>query len=354
MTTDKLIINSEDEALELLGRVLRGEEKFDINNIEFGEWAKLKIRLTGDDFHSSINATVMKGLLALQDGIYQSYAIAKDLDSTRFLTQQERSDLEIDIEVSEGSSILGIDIQELGEKFITSTVDKMPSEYILIVFILFGLGWAGNKAWNTYIQAKSNEKIKELESVAKIDEQKQNMVHQLEVLKEANKNALDHAKINQENMKLFTQTISLNPKLKEIADVVDDSKETMIRAMANSGADTVEIQGISMDAAVVKELVTTPKNKWLPSRLDGIYQIINIDYSNTEAYRVKLKDNSSDFEITAIFEDLTSNNENIDLLTRVANLRMPIRVNMNVSKFGENYKDAVIVSIASLEEVISD
>lgn len=354
MTTDKLIINSEDEALELLARVLRGEEKLDIRNIEFGDWAKLKIRLTGDEFHSSINATVMKGLLALQDGIYQSYAIAKDMDSTRFLTQQERSDLEIDIEVSEGSSILGVDLQQLGEKYITSTVDKMPAEYILVVFIMFGLGWAGNKAWATYIQAKSNEKIKELEDAAKLDEQKQNMLHQLEVMKEANSNALEHAKINQENMKMFTQAVAMNPKLKQISEVVEDSKETMIRAMANSGAETVEFQGISLETSVAKELVTTPKNKWLPSRLDGVYQIINIDYSNTEAYRIKLKDTSSDFEITAIFEDLTSNNENIDLLTTVANSRLPIRVNLNVSKFGDSYKDATIVSIASLEEKISE
>src|SRR5690606_10955041 len=125
----------------------------------------------------------------------------------------------------------------------TSTVDKMPGEYILIVFILFGLGWASNKAWATYIQAKSSEKITELEGAVKLDEQKQNMLHQLEVLKEANSNALEHAKINQENMKLFTQAIAMNPKLKQIAEVVDDSKETMIRAMANSGAETVEFQG---------------------------------------------------------------------------------------------------------------
>ena len=81
---------------------------------------------------------------------------------------------------------------------------------------------------------------------------------------------------------------------------------------------------------------------------------VNIDYSNTEAYRIKLKDTTSDFEITAIFEDLTSNNKDIDLLTSVANLRLPIRVNMNVSKFGDSYKDATIVSIASLQEEIPD
>lgn len=219
---------------------------------------------------------------------------------------------------------------------------------------MFGLGWASNKAWATYIQAKSSEKIAELEGAVKLDEQKQNMLHQLEVLKEANSNALEHAKINQENMKLFTQAIAMNPKLKQIAEVVDDSKETMIRAMANSGAETVEFQGIALETSVAKELVTTPKNKWLPSRLDGVYQIINIDYSNTEAYRIKLKDTSSEFEITAIFEDLTSNNENIDLLTTVANSRLPIRVNMNVSKFGDSYKDATIVSIASLQEEMPD
>lgn len=352
MTTDKLIINSEDEALDLLGRVLRGEIELDINNIEFGDWAKLRIRLTGDGFHSSINATVMKGLLALQDGVYQSYAIAKDVDSTRFLTHQERSDLEIDIEVSEGSSILGVDFQELGEKFIASTVDKMPPEYILASLIIFALGWAGNKAWATFVQAKSNEKIEELRSQTKLDEQKQNMLHQLEVLQEANKNALEHSKINNENTKLFTQAISMNPKLKDISSAVDESREALVRFMANSGADTVEFQEVKLETAVAKELVTTTKNKWLPSRLDGTYQILNIDYTNSDAYKIKLQDVDTGFEVSALFEDLTSNNADIDLMTIAANQRSSICVNMNVNKLGDKVKDAVIVKVSLPVEVV--
>lgn len=346
MDTKKLIISSEDEALELLSKVLKKEIELDIHNVEFGDWAKLKIRLSGDGFHSSINATVMKGLLALQDGIYQSYAIAKDVDSTRFLTHQERTNLEIDVEVSEGSSVLGVDFQELGEKFIASTVDKMSPEYILATLIIFALGWAGNKAWATFIEAKSNEKIEDIKAQAKLDEQRESMLHQLEVLKESNYNALEHTKLNNENTKLFVQAIAMNPKLTDISNTVEESKETMVRAMANSGADTIEIQDIKLEASVAKELVTTTKTKWLPSRLDGTYQILNIDYSNSDAYKIKLQDVSTGFEISALFEDLTSNNADIDLMTVAANQRSPICVNMNVSKQGDKLKDAVIVSVS--------
>lgn len=341
----KFILNSESEALEYLNRVLSGEEALDINNIEFGDWAKLKIRLTGDGFHSSINATVMKGLLALQDGIYQSYAIAKDVDSTRFLTYQERSNLEIEIEVSEGSSILGLDFQELGEKFIASTVDKMPPEYILATLITFALSWAGKASWAVFVKARSDEKIAELNAQARLDEQKASMLHQLEVMQESNKNALEHAKLNQENTKLLAQTIAMNPKLRDMSNAIDESKEAMVRAMANSGADTVEFQEIRLETNIAKELTTTPKSKWLPSRLDGTYLILSVDYSNSDVYKIKLQDVDTAVEVVAFFEDLTSNNSDIDLMTTAANLRSPVCVNMNVSRQGDKIKDAVIVNV---------
>ena len=110
-----IIIRSEEDAYQVLERAYRGK----INNyaeLKFDGWPTLNLHPKGKKFDQSITPTVMKGLIELQRGIYKSYASAGYGNSSKRLTEIEKTELEIKVDVKKGSSSFDINFQEIATK----------------------------------------------------------------------------------------------------------------------------------------------------------------------------------------------------------------------------------------------
>ena len=156
-----IVIRSEEDAYEVLRRA-RDRELGPYNSIVFDGWPTLNLYLQGDKFHQSITPTVMKGLLEFQKGIYRSYAAAKYDHPAKRLSEQERDDLEIRVDVNDGSSDLEINFQELATKLFEQMVGKMDSQDIAVTIITIAVLYFGTSAYRSFLESRKETRIKEI------------------------------------------------------------------------------------------------------------------------------------------------------------------------------------------------
>ncbi|HET9646181.1 MAG TPA: hypothetical protein VFP68_23145 [Burkholderiaceae bacterium] len=102
-----MVVRSEEEAYALLQNALDGTLP-PWAELQFDGWPRLEIYLKGKEFDRSITPPLMRGLLELQKGIYQSYGAAKYDNPTKRLSDEEKKALEIIVRVEGGST--GLDI----------------------------------------------------------------------------------------------------------------------------------------------------------------------------------------------------------------------------------------------------
>ena len=112
-------ISNENDAFTFL-ETLKSLDAEAINDVEvsFDGWPVLDIVLKGKDYNSTITPPIMVGLIEFQKALYRSFALAKyNSVNINKLTNAEKDELEIKVSVSQGSSIIGIDLQKILEKF---------------------------------------------------------------------------------------------------------------------------------------------------------------------------------------------------------------------------------------------
>lgn len=349
VASNTIVLETEEQALDLLKAVLDEKRSINPSNIKFGEWANLKIRLTGEQFHSSLTPTVMRGMIDLQKSVYQSYAIVKFGDeSTRHLTDQERHDLEFTVKVSEGSVNFDIDFQALIENLLKETVGKMSpdQQFILILVVLLGL--TGYKAWTHFVDKKSEERLAEIEASSKTEAEKNQISAQLDAIKTIGQQDLQRTEINAAHQKQMLEVLSgaieKIPDARRLHEISTEAKTSLIRALAAAEPDTIEIQNIEMPVDAAREITTTPRSRWQQTRLDGVFQILHIDYSNRASLKIKIRRKSDSYELTAILQDETMDRRHLSLIHHAAQKRQLVELTINAFELNSQYKDATIIS----------
>ena len=162
-------LHSEDEAWTLLASILAGERPAGADLTPTGlladEWAHLLMTLEGPQFHGTITPPVMETLLTLQAAINRSLALAAHgIENARLLTDLEKSKVEIQVKVTEGTTTIDVD----GTKIINHIADvvgsHMTGEQLMIVAIAIAVLFFGTSAYRTYLSKRAETRGRELES----------------------------------------------------------------------------------------------------------------------------------------------------------------------------------------------
>lgn len=339
----QIILSNEDEAFELLEQIANGNFNSNLSEINFGDWSKLTIRLTGDKFHSSITPTVMKGLIDVQNGIYKSYCVMRyGTESTRQLTDEERKKLEILVIVTEGSALIEAFLGPIAEELSKGVFDNMPVEakITLILLILFGFGTY--KSIAAYMANKKEIRLKEIEESNRTEVEKEQLKTELERLKlvtdSHNKNLETLAKITQKY-----------PEAQKVTQTIQDSQESLIRAVVAAEPDAIEIQGVEIPVQAAEILVATTRHQWLETRLDGEFRILQIDSSNAANLKIKIL-SSSGAEHTATLQDETMERRHLDLISKALLDRAKLFLTINAKKLNSNIKDITIIAAKAIDQ----
>lgn len=322
-----IVIRSEADAYEVLERA-RDQKLGPYNSIVFDGWPTLNLYLKGDKFHQSLTPTVMKGLLEFQKGIYRSYAIAKYGNPEKRLSHIERDELEIRVDVHEGSSDLGINFQELAEKFVLQTAGKMDSQDVVITLITIAVLYFGTSAYRSYLENRKEVRIKEISD----DTQRKT----LEVLQYTGAQETERAHI-------LADLAKGHQKVDEIVQIAFGAQTELIKAMA--AGKTSKVDGIELTAEVAESLTQNARRKSEEVRLDGVYRLIKLDWTDPSKFKVKVYNTKTGITLDAEVQDDSLTGQYKEALREAEWSRSPVMLKINAKTFGDDiYRNAVVIS----------
>lgn len=326
-TLPDIVIRSEEDAYEVLRRA-RDRELGPYDSIVFDGWPTLNLYLKGDKFHQSITPTVMKGLLEFQKGIYRSYAAAKYDHPAKRLSEKEREELEIRVDVNDGSSDLEINYQELATKLLGQMVGKMDSQDIAITIVSIAVLYFGTSAYRSFLESRKETRIKEI-----TDETQREA---LAALKYTSEQETKRAQI-------MADLARDNSKVSNIAQIAFDAQTDVVKAMA--AGNSAKVDGILLTPGVADSLTQNARRKSEEVRLDGVYRLIKLDWTDPTKFKVKVFNTKTGISLDAEVQDDSLTGKYKEALREAEWSRSPVLLKINAKTFGEeDYRNAVVIS----------
>ena len=327
----KIIIQNEEDAYQILQRAHNGELG-PYSEIIFDGWPTLNIYLKGNKFHQSLTPTIMRGLLEFQKGIYQSFASAKYNHPTKRLSEAEKKDLEIRVNVSKGSSDLDINYNEIALKLVEQIGGRMDPVHVLITVVTIAVLYFGTSAFKTFLETRKDVRVKEIS-----DETHRKSI---EALSFAGEQETKRAQI-------IAELAASDHRIDNIARIASQAQNGIIKSMA--GAEASSIEGIPMSPDIAESLTRHPKRKASEVRLDGIYRLVKIDWSDPLKLKIKAINTNNKLTIDAEVQDDSLTGQYKEALRAAEWSRSPVMLKINAKVYEDgDYKEAVVVSAQSV------
>ncbi|MCG6213436.1 hypothetical protein [Vibrio furnissii] len=326
MSENVLTISDENELFEALKNTLNDSIDFDGVKIEFDGWPVFKMRVVGQGYDATITPDLMKAFLELQAAVYRSYAMARyNTPKATKLSQYERELLTIRIKVEPGSSMFGIDFQEILENLGQELIGKMDTKTIVITVLGFAALYFANTSYKNFLDSRVQTRVEELKQEERIEE--------LKHLRFAQEQETERAKI-------MASVVTVEPRLKTISNFSDDAKTELFKRSGD--AKTVEIQGVSIDGANATELMKNARKKSNEVHLSGLFRILSVDSSNQSAFKVKLRSVDSHEEFIAEAEDHTLDRKFLLAMQKGEWERTPIKLHVTAKELNGDIRKATI------------
>ncbi|ELT7571701.1 hypothetical protein [Vibrio cholerae] len=319
-------IQNEEQLFEVLKNVNQDLLSVDGVKLHFDGWPTFSMRIVGEGYNSTITPALMKGFLELQSAIYRSYAMARyNTPKATKLSQYERDLLTIRIKVEQGSSIFGIDFQQILENLAGELVGKMDAKTIVITVLGFAALYFADSSYKNYLDSRVQTRIQEVQS----DEKKSMLEH----MKFAQEQETERAKI-------MASVIAGQPRLQTISNFSDDAKAELIKRSGD--ASIVEVQGVVIDGESATELMKNARKKSNSILLAGHYRILFVDSSNPETFKVKLRSTDSQDEFIAVVEDTSLDRKFLLALQQGEWSRKPIKLHIDAKESNGEIKQAKV------------
>lgn len=136
------VIRNEEDAFKLIDAALKKELGSEPVVLNFDNWPKISIRLTGEGYDSTITPDMASGLIELQHAMNRSYArIVHRSSNSRALTIEERDSIKFKAKVNQGSSLIEVDLGEWAGKVFTDMVERMSPEQLIISVVSLACGF---------------------------------------------------------------------------------------------------------------------------------------------------------------------------------------------------------------------
>lgn len=269
LSIEPMFIKTDDDAWEALTQAL-ADEIDDNVNLVFEGWPVLKITLEGEDFHSTMPTRIMPPILDLQKEIYHIYCRAKYNDeSTRRLTDEERKQLELVVQVKTGSSEFITDFSNALNDIIRNS--NMTGKQVTLLLITISVLFTGHFAWKDWLQRKEHE-------------------HNLEV-------SVKLSKEETQRLQIVTQAMQQNSEIMKTRIAIDEIRTEFAKKLQPNDQLKVSQEKI-VNGHHAAKIVSAPRQLSEDIRLDGDYVINEVKFPKTfgEEYRfnvTRIRDNKT-------------------------------------------------------------
>jgi hypothetical protein len=322
-------IETEESAWDALRGLLDGRLDPDETIIDFSsaKWAKIHLNYKGDNFHQTVTASMMQGMLEYQYAFYRIIAlILRDDPKITRLTGPERDEFELVFRVAEGSSDVEASADDQITKMVTKALGKMTGKQILIGLLSVSLIYFGSQSFANYLDHEV-EKSK-IESQLK---EKNQLYEFLDgVLKE-----------KAENTKLLHDAYNKSEIAKAAGDYNSKAVDEIIR---NSGsAEKISIQGISIKNDVIRELTKSSRSRSKDVVIKDMFTVTAVESDDVNNFTVRLERVSTSEVIVAILEDPLLAARHQKAIQTAEWSGRAVMVHLKARQVGDNVRDAKIL-----------
>jgi hypothetical protein len=150
-------------------------------------------------------------------------------------------------------------------------------------------------------------------------------------------------------LKIVSEIIHKKPLLDNMDRMSDDAKTEMVKSFVR--ADTAVIDGMTVDSEMARELTTNVRRRSEEIRIDGIYRIEEVNNTDPECFKVKIRKNKTDERLTCVVQDVfLDESDNKNALQRAEWERKPVHLSINAKHVDGVIKSAVILYVKDVEE----
>lgn len=287
-----VVIDNDDSALALLETLLRDPD-LPVPDVEFKDWPRFEMHVTGARYHSTITPELMESFLDLQKTINKSFALVRYSDSSRRLKNADRDDLKILVEVREGSSGFFALLGDQAEAMISGFCEafkSMDSKDKLITFLALGALAFGSFGFNSYLDHQAAVRTAELTKL-EADAERDERLKTLELVKDAAEGSA------QRHAELMGMVLDKTPQVKTISEHMTGTYNKFMDATKDS--ESINLQGVEVPGPVVDELSNTPRNLAVEDRAVSVFRVRGVDHRSSTEYKLSLFDVLRKMEITA-------------------------------------------------------
>ncbi|KMK08164.1 hypothetical protein ABW06_24800 [Pluralibacter gergoviae] len=328
MAQEEILVTTEEQAYQLIESYMAGNALPE--HISFDGWPNLSFRLEGENFNQSLTPSVMKGFIEMQAQINRAFALAKfGIPDPRKLTKEDREELEIKVEVKKGSSLLTVDLNGFLTKLSHELVGKMSAQEIMVTVISAALIWGGVSIFRRYLDNRKEVRLAELNK----DGDKENLRTLQSMSEEETK-----------RIQIMANFMKEKPLLDNMDRMAYDAKSEIVKSFTR--ADKTEIDGITIDAETAKDLTTNARKRSAEMRIDGIYRIEEVNNTDPEAFKVKVRNVKDGQRLTCLVQDIfLDESGNKEALQQAEWERKPVHLSINAKHIDGDIKSAIILYV---------
>jgi hypothetical protein len=257
------LITDEDSLWEVI-EAIASPEFNDEFSISLKNYKPSQIKIQGGRYDNNIGTSAMYYYVDLQKKIRFSYAIARyGTQNVKKITEEESKNLEIFVEITEGSSIIETTISDVAGQFISGALQKMTGTQVTLVFLFGMAAFLGTSIFRAWLHYRIEEKRILLNS-RRDEKNTEEKIHLIEALDRASK-----ADVNR--MSLFVNFARNDPDLAIIKNKADENYREKLK-LARS-VNSIESDGLSINSDAADELLKTFTPEPIPVQLNGLYKV---------------------------------------------------------------------------------
>jgi hypothetical protein len=316
---DSLLIEGEDDLWNALERMLAYKIEIPLELFEVTGWQPELLYFPDEPVGHSISPSIARAVSGFHSSLSRGYAyLAYGRPDARVLRGDDLLALDIRILVVSGSDGLEVPKEAL-KKLVANLVSKMTPKQITIGVVLFLLLYFSTPAVILWIN-------KELE-VKRRDRESEERVRQSEE--------------ETKRIALITQALQQHPGLRPVADLAYESKEPLARAVASTG--NARISGAPITSDEAKAILSNPQQAGRGRRMDGIYEVVNIDIDNPDGYIGLVRNSGTQEEFTVSINRSELTEDDIETLFKALHDKTKVHAFINVWFVGDKPGHASVV-----------
>jgi hypothetical protein len=96
-------------------------------------------------------------------------------------------------------------------------------------------------------------------------------------------------------LRIVADALQMHPEMKPVAELAGQGREQLVRAVTN--VDRSQVLGAPLTGAEAKIIVAKPRESGFGKRMDGRYEVVEIDIENPDGYMGRLRNVATNVEI---------------------------------------------------------